>query len=75
MNKITSIDIFFLCLAIGIVISAFKVDVAHLTKFQILDNIFYSFMYNFLITIPASIAAMFLWEYYKKKQRNEIIIY
>jgi len=32
-------------------------------------------MYNFLIALPSSMLAMFMWEYYKKKEINEITIY
>jgi branched-subunit amino acid transport protein AzlD len=68
MDELTSLDIFFLCLSLSIVISALKVDFARLTPYQILDNLYLSFMYNFLISLPASLLAMFLSGYYKKNK-------
>lgn len=75
MGKLTSIQVFLLCLALGVIISAIKVDFYRLSPFEILDNLFFSFMYNFLIALPSSMLAMFMWEYYKKKEINEIAIY
>lgn len=82
MKKYTALDVFFFCLGIDLVISSVKVNFHNLTVSQILDNLFFSFMYNFIIAIPAALAAMVimicgqkLMAYLKKNLINEILFY
>ena len=79
LKKISPLDIFFLCVGIDACISAIKVDFSHLSTINILHNLFFSFAYNFIVAIPAGIAAMVIMvfgkklvDYIKKNLINEV---
>lgn len=82
MGKNQALNIFFFCLGIDIVISVIRVNFILLNSTQIINNVFLSFLYNFIIGIPAGISGMVvvllsaeIIERIKKNEKNEVNFY
>jgi len=69
-----SLVVFFRYLIIGFLVSSFKNNIIGIPPLQVLNNLFLSFLYNFIIGIWVGLAALFgneLFFYIKKNVRNE----
>jgi hypothetical protein len=74
MSDNRSLRTFFRYMAIGFVVSSVKVSLSGVPLINIVETLFYTFMYNFVVGIWVGLAGMFgidLYTYLKKNGSNE----
>jgi hypothetical protein len=74
MGSNQSLNTFFRYMAIGFAVSSVKVSLSGVPLINIVETLFYTFMYNFVVGIWVGLAGMFgtdLYTYLKKNGSNE----
>lgn len=74
MNGNRSLNNFFRYMMIGFAISSIKINLTGVPLLNIVETLFYTFMYNFVVGIWVGLAGMFgidLYAFIKKNGTNE----
>jgi hypothetical protein len=74
MGTNKSLNTFFKYMLVGFVISSVKVDLSGVPLIKIVETLFFTFMYNFIVGIWVGLAGMFgidLYAFIKKNGTHE----
>jgi len=72
-KKLNSIHSFFACFAIGFLVSSFKINLYHVPNAQIIEALYTTILYNFVIGIFSGISGLFMVDfYYYLKQKRKL---
>jgi hypothetical protein len=74
MNGNKSLSTFFRYMCVGFIISSIKIDLSGVPLINIVETLFYTFMYNFVVGIWVGLAGMFgidLYAFIKKNGTDE----
>lgn len=70
MNESNGIKVFFKVQAIAVIIACIRADIKGRTMLEILDQVYFIFMYSFMISIWAGLASMFAVDFYHFIKKN-----